>query len=180
MLTHNLEALHEPTLYPNPLPILLATSAVGGTVAKGSICLKCQDRTLWVDNVHCDPSATQNLFSVSAAIALGFSFESNDRGEHVALHGPEGFFCRIVRDRGLYRDDFGIRVACVRIANQRDTSGVANLGRICSWVIRLDAIGVRVAASGVDIAGIRLPGTDVDFINGYDCHFILKGSGQLP
>jgi transposase InsO family protein len=102
MLVNQLEYLYEPTYLPEPSPIYLATDAVGGTVAKGSICLKCQDRTLWVDNVHCDPSATQNLFSVSAAIALGFSFESNERGEHVALHGPEGFFCRIVRDRGLY------------------------------------------------------------------------------
>ena len=102
MLVNQLEYLYEPTYLPEPSPIYLATDAVGGTVAKGSICLKCQNRTLWVDNVHCDPSATQNLFSVSAAIALGFTFESNELGEHVALHGPEGFFCRIVRDRGLY------------------------------------------------------------------------------
>ena len=75
-----------------PQPIFLATSALGGTVATGSLCLRNGNKVVWLHGVHCDPSATQNLLSVSAAIALGFSFETNDRGEYVALHGPDGHF----------------------------------------------------------------------------------------
>jgi transposase InsO family protein len=102
MLTHNLEALHEPTLYPDPLPILLATSAVGGTVAKGSICLARGDRRLWLSDVHCDPSATQNLLSVSSAVDHGMRFSTNSVGEPIGLWGPEGYFCDVVRQGGLY------------------------------------------------------------------------------
>ena len=104
-LTPHLDALHEPTIYTEPLPILLATSAVGGTVAKGSICLQKEGRRLWLSGVHCDTSATQSLLSVSAAVDQGLRFETNAKGEHTGLWGPEGYFCDIIRKGGLYMLD---------------------------------------------------------------------------
>ena len=101
-LTHNFAALHEPTVFSKPKPIFLATTAVGGTVAIGSLCLRSGNQVAWVHNVHCDPSATQNLLSVSAAIALGFSFKTNAKGDYVSLHTPQGHFCDIEKKDGLY------------------------------------------------------------------------------
>jgi hypothetical protein len=102
ILTNNFEALHEPTVHSRPRPIYLATNAVGGTVATGSLCLKWGDRVAWLHNVHCDPQATQNLLSVSAAVSLGFSFHTNERGEYTSLSGPQGHFCYITKKGGLY------------------------------------------------------------------------------
>jgi hypothetical protein len=102
ILTNDLSALHEPNVFTEPQPIFLATNAMGGTVATGSICLESGNKMLWLHNVHCDPSASQNLLSVSAAVDLGLVFQTNEKGEPVALSGPDGHFCHIVKRSGLY------------------------------------------------------------------------------
>jgi transposase InsO family protein len=102
ILTNDLSALHEPTYYEKPAPIYLATNAVGGTVAIGSLCVQSGDKVAWLHKVHCDPAASQNLLSVSAAVALGFSFQTNEFGEPTALLDPSGVFCHIEKRGGLY------------------------------------------------------------------------------
>jgi transposase InsO family protein len=102
ILTNDLSALHEPTYYEKPAPIYLATNAVGGTVAIGSLCVQSGDKVAWLHKVHCDPAASQNLLSVSAAVALGFSFQTNEFGEPTALLDPAGVFCHIEKRGGLY------------------------------------------------------------------------------
>jgi hypothetical protein len=104
VLTNKLSALHEPTYYDKPVPIYLATNAVGGTVATGSLCFQSGGKIAWLHKVHCDPVASQNLLSVSAAVALGFSFQTNDKGEPIALLTPDGeVVCRIEKNGGLYK-----------------------------------------------------------------------------
>jgi hypothetical protein len=102
ILTNDLSALHEPTYYERPAPIYLATNAVGGTVAIGSLCVQSGGKVAWLHKVHCDPAASQNLLSVSAAVGLGFSFQTNEFGEPTALLDPSGVFCHIEKRGGLY------------------------------------------------------------------------------
>lgn len=102
MLVHQLELLHEPTFMPEPLQFNLATSAKGGAVAVGSICLSSGQKNLWIRDVYCDPKASQNLLSMSVAVDQGMTFKTNDSGEPCELIGPDGHFCSIVRKGGLY------------------------------------------------------------------------------
>jgi hypothetical protein len=102
MLIHQLDLLHEPHFLTDPLEFSLATSAKGGAIAVGSLCLSSEGRTLWIRDVFCDPEATQNLLSVSAGVDQGLQFKTSPAGEPYALHGPDGYFCSVSRKGGLY------------------------------------------------------------------------------
>ena len=77
VLTNDVDLLHEPEFFAEPQPIHLATEAVGSTIAHGTVRLRCQDREIWVDNVHCDPRATQNLLSLIRDISLSQTIRGN-------------------------------------------------------------------------------------------------------
>jgi hypothetical protein len=69
-LVNDLSLLPSPTLHRSPIPLHMATSdATGQIIATGSLCLSsAEQQPLWLHNVHCVPSATANLISVTAAI----------------------------------------------------------------------------------------------------------------
>lgn len=92
--------LYEPTIYPKPVPTLLATSAVG-RLSSHAVSTSRGDKKLWFQDVHCDPSATQNLQFVSTPVDRGLSFVTNAARELTRLVVPERFCCDIVHNVGL-------------------------------------------------------------------------------
>jgi hypothetical protein len=72
-LVNNPRYLHNLVVYQSPRPLHLATrDAVGGIIAKGSVCLlDARGSQLWLHDVQCVPTATTNIISVTAAIKDG-------------------------------------------------------------------------------------------------------------
>jgi hypothetical protein len=103
-LMNNSQYLHNPVVYQSPKPLHLATSdAVGGIIAKGSVCLlDARGAQLWLHDVQCVPAATTNLISVSAAIRDGCQFRTDSKGAHVLMMGPEARECEVNMSTGLY------------------------------------------------------------------------------
>jgi hypothetical protein len=120
-LVNNLQYLHNAVVYQSPRPLHLATSdAVGGIIAKGSVCLlDARGSQLWLHDVQCVPAATTNLISVSAAIKDGCQFRTDSRGAHVQMIGPETWACAVAMSKGLY---YLQRVQCRTLAVPRAAS----------------------------------------------------------
>lgn len=103
-LVNDLSLLHSPTLHSTPIPLHMATSdATGQIIATGSICLSSIDQQpLWLHHVHCVPSATANLISVTAAIRDGASFMTDSVGGYIGMRGPCDWNCPVEQRNGLY------------------------------------------------------------------------------
>jgi hypothetical protein len=103
-VVNDMSLLHNPRMHSHPVPLKLATTdGVGEIIATGSVCiLNSRSEPLWIHQVHCVPSATLNLLSVSAAIRDGAVFHCDPKGAYTQLCGPLGWECTIVHDRGLY------------------------------------------------------------------------------
>ena len=103
-LVNDLSLLHSPTLHRNPIPLHMATSdATGQIIATGSLCLSsAEQQPLWLHNVHCVPSATANLISVTAAIRDGASFVTDSVGSYTGMRGAQNWSCSVAQRNGLY------------------------------------------------------------------------------
>jgi transposase InsO family protein len=102
-LVNDLSLLHSPTLHRNPIPLHMATSdATGQIIATGSLCLSsAEQQPLWLHNVHCVPSATANLISVTAAIRDGASFVTESVGSYTGMRA-QNWSCLVAQRNGLY------------------------------------------------------------------------------
>jgi transposase InsO family protein len=102
-LVNDLSLLHSPTLHRNPIPLHMATSdATGQIIATGSLCLSsAEQQPLWLHNVHCVPSATANLISVTAAIRDGASFVTDSVGSYTGMRA-RNWSCSVAQRNGLY------------------------------------------------------------------------------
>jgi hypothetical protein len=78
-----------------PQPIMLATSAVGGAIAVGSVYLRCGEKVIKLPEVYCDPQASHNLLSMSAVVRAGMSFQTSETGEPVSCTCCQANFCEI-------------------------------------------------------------------------------------
>jgi len=103
-LVNDLSLLHSPTLHSTPISLHMATSdATGQIIATGSLCLSSADQQpLWLHHVHCVPSATANLISVTAAIRDGATFLTDSVGGYTGMCGPCDWSCPVEQKNGLY------------------------------------------------------------------------------
>jgi hypothetical protein len=175
-LVNNLQYLHNAVVYQSPRPLHLATSdAVGGIIAKGSVCLlDARGSQLWLHDVQCVPAATTNLISVSAAIKDGCQFRTDSRGAHVQMIGPETWACAVAMSKGLY---YLQRVQCRSLSVPRAASlpesaeGPVKLPHNCQqrdlWHRRLGHPG-ETAMSRITREGL-ISGLPVSLIPCADC-----------
>jgi transposase InsO family protein len=188
-LVNNLQYLHNAVVYQSPRPLHLATSdAVGGIIAKGSVCLlDARGSQLWLHDVQCVPAATTNLISVSAAIKDGCQFRTDSRGAHVQMIGPETWACAVAMSKGLY---YLQRVQCRTLAVPRAASlpesaeGPVKLPHNCQlrdlWHRRLGHPG-ETAMSRITREGL-ISGLPVSLIPCADCSPACEAclQGKLP
>jgi transposase InsO family protein len=187
-LVNNPQYLHNPVMYQSPKPLHLATSdAVGGIIAKGSVCLlDARGAQLWLHNVQCVPAATTNLISVSAAIRDGCQFRTDSKGAHVQMVGPAAWECDINMSKGLY---YLQRIQCrsrqvPRAASVPNSAGPTQLPHNCQqrdlWHRRLGHPGATVM-SRITREGL-ISGLPVSLLPCADCSPVCEAClhGKLP
>jgi hypothetical protein len=170
-LVNNPQYLHNPVMYQSPKPLHLATSdAVGGIIAKGSVCLlDARGAQLWIHNVQCVPAATTNLISVTAAIRDGCQFRTDSKGAHIQMVGPAAWECDINMSKGLY---YLQRIQCRSLASAQSSiscqkvqkpqySSLTTASRGTSgtdaWAIQEQTVMSRITREGLDLWSSCVP-----------------------